>query len=335
MSAADLDPRAVPGVPMAPALPRPAPGAGVLRWLRGRHWGRATVIGIPFGFLVVFFSLPFLVVLKMSVSETEGVQFKDLVSFADGTLTLQFKLANYQFLVTDPLYLRTYASSVKYAALNTVFCLAIGYPFAYFMTRARATLRPILVMLVSLPFWTSYLLRIYAWKGLLDDHGVFNNLLVWLHLIDEPIKMMYTPYSMMIGMVYTYLPFMILPLYGTLVKSDPRLLEAAGDLGTTPWKAFWLITVPLSKAGIIAGSMLVFIPSVGEYVIPELLGGPQTLMIARVLWDEYFQNVDWPMASAVAVTMIGLILVPLVIFNRYQSGVGEEPGRAKAGGGAR
>jgi putrescine transport system permease protein len=326
--AADL--AALPAAAATTAAPSAGERAAWFLPLAQRNWGRGLVIGIPYAFLVIFFSLPFLVVLKISVSESDGVQFKDLISFADGTLTLQFKLANYVFLATDPLYLRTYAWSVCYALINTLICLAIGYPFAYFMTRARPTLRPILVMLVSLPFWTSYLLRIYAWKGLLDDHGVINNLLLWLHLRGEPIKMMYTPYSMMIGMVYTYLPFMILPLYGTLVKADPRLLEAAGDLGTPPWKAFWLITVPLSKAGIIAGSMLVFIPSVGEYVIPELLGGPQTLMIARVLWDEYFQNVDWPMASAVAVTMVGLILIPLVLFNRYQSDVRGEPGAKPA-----
>lgn len=302
--------------PLAAGDPRVA--KGLMRRLLERNWGRKAVIGIPYLFLLLFFSLPFFVVLKISVSETEGVQFKNLFDFIDGTLTLRLKLANYIFLATDPIYLDTYISSIRFAAICTVICLFIGYPFAYFMTKARPTLRPILVMLVSLPFWTSYLLRIYAWKGLLDDHGVFNNLLLWLHLIDEPFKMMYTPFSMTIGMVYTYLPFMILPLYGTLVKADPSLLEAAGNLGATPWKAFWLVTVPLSKAGIIAGSMLVFIPTVGEYVIPELLGGPQTLMIARVLWDEFFNNVDWPMASAVAVSMVGLILVPLVVFNRYQ-----------------
>jgi len=304
---------------LAPALPATiATAAPSWRRRLAQGWGRKVVIGIPYVFLLLFFSLPFLVVLKISVSDVDGVQFKDLFEFADGTLILRVKLANYQFLATDALYLKTYAWSICYAAISTTICLIIGYPFAYFMTKARSTLRPILVMLVSLPFWTSYLLRIYAWKGLLDDHGVINNLLLWLHWIDEPLKMMYTPFSMTIGMVYTYLPFMILPLYGTLVKADPRLLEAASDLGTTPWKAFWLITVPLSKAGIIAGSMLVFIPSVGEYVIPELLGGPQTLMIARVLWEEYFNNNDWPMASAVAVSMVALILIPLVLFNRYQ-----------------
>jgi putrescine transport system permease protein len=310
--------------------------ARLLSRLSDRNWGRAAVIGIPYLFLLLFFSLPFLVVLKISVSETEGVHFKSLLDYVDGTLSLHLKLANYQFLGTDPLYLNTYLSSIRFAAVCTVICLVIGYPFAYFMTKARPTLRPVLVMLVSLPFWTSYLLRIYAWKGLLDDEGVLNHLLVALHLVGEPIKMMYTPFSMTIGMVYTYLPFMILPLYGTLVKADPRLLEAAGNLGATPWKAFWLITVPLSKAGIIAGSMLVFIPTVGEYVIPELLGGPRTLMIARVLWEEFFNNNDWPMAASVAVTMVVLILIPMVLFNRYQSemrGTPHEHRGAPAAGG--
>jgi putrescine transport system permease protein len=196
------------------------------------------------------------------------------------------------------------------------------------MARAKATVQPALLMLVMLPFWTSFLLRVYAWKGLLDEGGWVWQLLFWLHLdqglatigvIGAPGKFMNTPFSLVIGMVYTYLPFMILPLYSNLAKMDLRLLEAASDLGATPWKAFWLVTVPLSKAGIIAGSMLVFIPCIGEFVIPELLGGPQTLMIGRVLWDEFFSNNDWPMASTVAVVMILLIIVPLAVFNRYQA----------------
>lgn len=287
-----------------------------------QNWGRRTVIGIPYLFLILLFSVPFLVVLKISVSETDGIRFQDLTSYADGVIQLKIKLSNYIFLSTDSLYVQTYWSSVKFAGLNTIICLLIGYPFAYFMARSPANLRPALLMLVSLPFWTSYLLRVYAWKGLLDDHGVFNNLLVGLHLIDEPIRMMHTGFSMTIGMVYAYLPFMILPLYANLVKMDLRLIEAAKDLGATPWVTFWLVTVPLSKNGIIAGSMLVFIPSMGEYVIPELLGGPSTLMIGRVLWDEFFSNNDWAMASAVAVTMVGLILVPLAIFNKYQADSG-------------
>jgi putrescine transport system permease protein len=292
--------------------------ANTLRsWLQG--WGRRTVIGVPFLFLVLFFSAPFLVVLRISVSEVDGVHFKDLVTWADGVLTLQAKFTNYVFLTTDPVYILTYLSSIGFALLNTVICLVIGYPFAYFMARSPATWRPALLMLVSLPFWTSYLLRVYAWKGLLDDDGVVNNLLLWLHLIDSPIRMMHTAFSMMVGMVYTYLPFMILPVYANLVKMDMRLLEAAADLGSSPLRTFWLVTVPLSMPGIIAGSMLVLIPSVGEYVIPELLGGPTTLMIGRVLWDEFFRNVDWSMASAVAVSMVVLILIPLAVFNHYQT----------------
>lgn len=301
-------------------VPLAAEGPGVRvrrRWMEG--WGRRTVIGVPFLFLVLFFSAPFLVVLRISVSEVEGVHFKDLVTWADGMLTLQVKFANYLFLTTDPVYVLTYLSSIGFALLNTVICLAIGYPFAYFMVRSPAAWRPALLMLVSLPFWTSYLLRVYAWKGLLDDDGIVNNLLLWLHLIDAPIRMMHTGFSMMVGMVYTYLPFMILPVYANLIKMDLRLLEAAADLGSTPFRTFWLVTVPLSMPGIIAGSMLVLIPSIGEYVIPELLGGPTTLMIGRVLWDEFFRNVDWSMASAVAVSMVVLILIPLAVFNHYQT----------------
>jgi putrescine transport system permease protein len=204
----------------------------------------------------------------------------------------------------------------------------IGYPFAYFMARAKATIQPTLLMLVMLPFWTSFLLRVYAWKGLLGENGWVSDILIGLHLDSALLtlgvipalgKFMNSPLSLTVGMVYTYLPFMILPLYSNLSKMDLRLLEAAADLGATPLVAFWKITVPMSKAGIIAGSMLVFIPCVGEYVIPEILGGPETLMIGRVLSDEFFSNNDWPMASTVAVVMVLLIIVPLAIFNRYQA----------------
>jgi len=303
------------------------PGAGGLL-ARLRHgWGRRSVIGIPYAFLILFFSLPFLVVLQISVSDSDGVRYKNLLTYADGVATLSVKLSNYLFLASDALYIETYGSSIGFAAINTFCCLFIGYPFAYFMARSPARWRPALLMLVSLPFWTSYLLRVYAWKGLLDDNGVVNNVLLWAHVIDSPIKMMHTAFSMTIGMVYTYLPFMILPLYATLVKMDPRLIEAANDLGASPLAAFWLVTVPLSRSGIVAGSMLVFIPSVGEFVIPELLGGPDTLMIGRVLWDEFFSNNDWAMASAVAVTMVVMILIPLALFNKAQADAGGIRGR--------
>jgi putrescine transport system permease protein len=299
--------------------------AAVWAWIKR---GRTPVIGLPYLWLLVFFLFPFLIVLKISISEMEGVVFKDVLSLKEGLLQLTVKLSNYVFITQDDLYFKTYLSSIKYAAVTTLLCLAIGYPFAYFMARAKQTLQPALLMLVMLPFWTSFLLRVYAWKGLLSDHGWVSELLTLLgvdHLlfaagvIPALGKYMNSPFSLVIGMVYTYLPFMILPLYGNLAKMDLRLLEAAADLGATPWVGFWKVTVPLSKAGIIAGSMLVFIPCIGEFVIPELLGGPQTLMIGRVLWDEFFSNNDWPMASTVAVVMVLLILVPLAIFNRYQA----------------
>ncbi|MEI8169381.1 MAG: ABC transporter permease subunit [Rhodoferax sp.] len=282
-------------------------------------WGRNVVIGIPLAFLLAFFLLPFLVVFKISVSEMDNVVFKDLIIWTDGILQLKVKLGNYIFIAQDDLYFKTYISSLKFAGITTAICLLIAYPFAYFMARSPADKRPALLMLVMLPFWTSFLLRVYAWKMLLADNGVFNNVAMQIGLISEPMKMMNTPFSLVLGMVYTYLPFMILPLYANLVKMDLRLLEAALDLGATPWQTFWRITVPLSKSGIIAGSMLVFIPCVGEFVIPELLGGPQTLMIGRVLWDEFFSNNDWPMAATVAVVMVLLIIVPLALFNKYQA----------------
>jgi putrescine transport system permease protein len=281
--------------------------------------GRLVVIGIPMLFLLIFFLMPFLVVFKISISDMENVIFKDLVVWKEGLLTISLKFSTYLFLLQDDLYIKTYLNSLQFAAITTVICLVVAYPFAYFIARSPAEKRPALLMLVMLPFWTSFLLRVYAWKMLLADNGVFNNIALWLGFISEPIKMMNTPFSLILGMVYTYIPFMILPLYSNLVKMDLRLLEAAQDLGATPWQAFWRITVPLSKSGIVAGSMLVFIPCVGEFVIPELLGGPQTLMIGRVLWDEFFSNNDWPMASAVAVVMILLIIVPMSLFNRYQA----------------
>ncbi len=283
------------------------------------RWGSRTLIGVPMLFLLCFFLLPFLVVFKISVSEMDTVFFRDVLTWADGLVTIKINFANYLSLAQDGLYLGTYIRSLGYAALTALLCLLIAYPFAYCIARSPADKRPALLMMVMLPFWTSFLLRIYAWKILLADAGVFNQLLLVLGLIAEPIKMMNTPFSLILGMVYCYIPFMILPLYATLVKMDLTLLEAALDLGATPSQAFWRITVPLSRSGIIAGSMLVFIPCVGEFVIPELLGGPQTLMIGRVLWDEFFGNNDWPMAAAVAVVMVLLIIVPLALFNKHQA----------------
>ena len=295
-----------------------APASVIYNKLTGA-WGRNVVIAIPLVFLLAFFLFPFLVVFKISVSEMDNVIFKDLFVWADGVLQFKIKLGNYIFIALDDLYIQTYLSSLKFAGITTLICLLVAYPFAYFMARSPADKRPALLMMVMLPFWTSFLLRVYAWKMLLANNGVFNNMAMQLGLIAEPLQMMNTPFSLVLGMVYTYLPFMILPLYANLVKMDLRLLEAALDLGATPWQAFWRITVPLSMSGIIAGSMLVFIPCVGEFVIPELLGGPQTLMIGRVLWDEFFSNNDWPMAASVAVVMVLLIIVPLALFNKHQT----------------
>ena len=294
--------------------------------------GRTAVIAVPFAFLLLFFLFPFFIVGKISVSEMDNVVFKDIVTFVDGAIALSIKYSNYVFLAQDALYVQTYITSLKYAAAATVLCLFIGYPFAYFMARAKPRAQPLLLMLVMLPFWTSFLLRVYAWRGLLSDNGWasdfiiglgLDKVLLALGLISTEGNLMHTPFSLVLGMTYTYLPFMILPLYGNLVKMDLRLLEAAADLGASPWVAFWKITVPMSKAGIIAGSMLVFIPCVGEFVIPELLGGPETLMIGRVLWDEFFSNNDWPMASTVAVVMVLLVIVPIAIFSKYQAEAAE------------
>jgi putrescine transport system permease protein len=299
-----------------------------LRTLKGLFRGRSLVIGLPFFWLLLFFLFPFAIVFNISLSEMGTVRPNDLLSFKDGLATLTLKFTGYQFITQDALYFKTYLASIQYALVTTLLCLLIGYPFAYFMARAKPSVQPALLMLVMLPFWTSFLLRVYAWKGLLSPEGFvweivtglgLDHLLVALGMVPAPGKLMNTPFSLVLGMVYTYLPFMILPLYSNLAKMDLRLLEAAQDLGATPWVAFWKITVPLSKAGIIAGSMLVFIPCIGEFVIPELLGGPETLMIGRVMWDEFFSNNDWPMASAVAIVMVLLILVPLAIFNKYQA----------------
>ncbi len=304
-----------------------------IRTARGS--GRLAVIAVPFAWLLLSFLLPFLIVMKISLSEMDTVAVKDLLTFTDGIPKLTLKFSNYALLLHDDLYLLTYLASLKYAAVTTVLCLAIGYPFAYFMARARASVQPALLMLVMLPFWTSFLLRVYAWKGLLAEHGWvadligatgLDRLLVALDLIPAQGQLMNTPFSLVLGMTYTYLPFMILPLYANLAKMDLRLLEAASDLGASAWVAFWSVTVPLSRAGIVAGSMLVFIPCVGEYVVPELLGGPQTQMIGRTLWDEFFSNNDWPMAASVAVVMVLLIIVPLAVFNKYQV-EGAEVGR--------
>jgi putrescine transport system permease protein len=299
--------------------------------------GKRGVIGVPYIWLLVFFALPFLILLRISVTDMGGGvdPFVSLAQMQDGVWTLKLKLANYVSILWDDqrpgeatIYMQAYATSIRYAALTTLFCLIIGYPFAYFIARSPERFRATLLMMVMLPFWTSFLLRVYAWKGILADNGVINRLFMFVGLTDAPIQMLYTDVSMLIAMTYVYLPFMVLPLYATLVKMDDRLLEAAYDLGARPLKAFWLVTVPLSKAGIVAGSMLVFIPSVGEFVIPSLLGGAENLMIGRVVWDEMFSSNNWPRASALAAIMILLILVPLAVYYHYSGEREAQAGQA-------
>ena len=292
--------------------------------------GRRFVIGLPMVWLALFFLVPFLILMRISVTDMAGGvdPFAPLFAVANGSWHVIMKIGNYGSLFIDAaggspfgdtIYMDAFRTSLYYAFGTTLLCLLIGYPFAYFMARARPGVRPALLMLVMLPFWTSLLLRVYAWKGILADQGIVNQLLMATGLVQEPIQMLYTDFSMLVGMTYVYCPFMILPLYATLVKMDLRLLEAAHDLGASPWKAFWLITVPLSKAGIISGSMLVFIPALGEFVIPSLLGGAENIVIGRVVWDEMFSSNNWPRASALAIVLILLILVPLALYHHYSA----------------
>jgi len=284
--------------------------------------GRTAVVAVPWFWSLLFFLIPFLIVLKISFAETRWLgspPYTPLFEVIDGEVQLnKLNLGNYFFLVTESLYVNAFLSSIKVAAVSTFFCLLIGYPMAYGIARTNASWRNILLMLVILPFWTSFLLRVYAWMGLLGQNGTFNRMLMGLGIIDEPIVMLQTDFAMYIGIVYSYLPFMILPLYANLEKHDPSLLEAAIDLGCKPWRAFLSVTLPLSMPGVIAGSMLVFIPAVGEFVIPRMLGGTDSLMIGRVLWDEFFLNRNWPVASAVAVVLLLILVLPILLFQRYQ-----------------
>ena len=278
--------------------------------------GRTLVIAIPFLWLLLFFFVPFLIVLWVSTSFVVIAQ-PPYTHIQDGTFTLNLG-ESFGRLFHDSLYYKAYLNSLVVALVSTIVCLVIGYPMAYGMARCSHSTRNILLMLIILPFWTSFLIRVYAWIGLLKNNGLINEFLIWLNVIDTPINMMNTDFAVYVGIVYSYLPFMILPLYANLEKMDISLLEAATDLGCKPIKAFFLITVPLSFPGIVAGSMLVFIPAVGEYVIPELLGGPSSLMIGRVLVNEFFSNRDWPTASAVAVAILLALVVPLMIYQKYQ-----------------
>lgn len=302
-------------------MPQKLPPSPLMVRVRAVLFHRRVVFGIPFLWLLLFFLLPFALVLKISFSSAVMAipPYQPVFTFVDNTVSVVVNLSNYLFLFSDSLYIAAYWGSVKIAFVSTLVCLLIGYPMAYAMARASARMQLVLLLLVMLPSWTSFLIRVYAWMGILGNQGLLNNLLMWLGVISEPLKMLNTNFAVVLGIAYAYLPFMVLPIYTNLVKLDVRLLEAASDLGCRSLTTFWTITLPLSKAGIIAGSMLVFIPAVGEFVIPELLGGPDTLMIGKVLWEEFFNNRDWPVASSLAIVMLALLLIPIVLFHRLQA----------------
>lgn len=294
-------------------------GQGWARFVARR--GRWLIILPPLLFLFVFFLIPFGFALKISFGEAalRIPPFTDLIGrAADGHPVWQGTWASYRYLITDDVYLVSVFYSVRTALMATLLCLLVGYPMAYAMSRARKSTQNILMMVIILPFWTSFLLRVYALESLIRDNGLVNAVLLQWGVIDHPLRMMHTSFAIYLGIVYSYLPFMVLPLYATLEKMDRSLLEAASDLGSRPWRAFLDVTLPLSVPGIVAGSMLVFIPAVGEYVIPALLGGPDNLMIGRVLWDEFFGNHDWPVASAVAIAFLVLLAGPIAIHQYYR-----------------
>lgn len=288
---------------------------------RHRPGGRHAVIAAPYIWLLVFFLVPFLIVFKISFAEMQVAipPYTDLVEWLDGKLTISLNLGNYAYLIEDPLYVDAYLHSLEIAGISTLLCLLLGYPMAWAIVNSSPSVRNILLLLVILPSWTSFLIRVYAWIGLLKNNGVINNILMWAGIIDQPLPMLHTDFAVYIGIVYAYLPFMILPLYTALLKLDYSLVEASLDLGAKPVRTFFSVILPLTKGGIIAGSMLVFIPAVGEFVIPELLGGPDSIMIGRVMWQEFFNNRDWPVASAVAIIMLLLLALPIMWFHKHQN----------------
>ena len=289
-----------------------------------QNWsGQRLVIAIPYLWLLIFFLIPFLIVLKISFAEFLPLgrpPYAPVFQWVEeGAVQVKLWLTSFSFLMSEPLYVSSYVYSLKIALISTIFCLLLGYPMAYAIARSSPTMRNLFLMLVILPFWTSFLLRVYAWIGLLKNDGVINNVLQFLGIIDEPLVMMNTSFAVYIGIVYSYLPFMILPLYSNLEKHDLTLLEAAQDLGAGPIKSFLRVTLPLSFPGIMAGSLLVFIPVVGEYVIPSLLGSKDETMIATLLWTEFYNNRNWPNASAVAIAMLLVLVVPIMIFQHFQN----------------
>jgi putrescine transport system permease protein len=290
-----------------------------------RSWGKRAVVLLPYLWLVIFFLVPFAIVLKISLSQTAIAQppYVPVFDLAAGWQGLQdffvrLTLDGYRLIVSDPIYLFSYLKSLQIAGVSTAILLFIGYPIAYGIARSPRGLQPLLVMLVVLPFWTSFLIRVYAWINILQRDGLLNDLLLTLHVVNEPVAWLSSDTAIYIGIVYSYLPFMVLPLYATLEKMDETLLEAAADLGCPRWKTFWLVTAPLSLPGVAAGTLLCFIPIVGEFIIPDLLGGSRTLMIGQTLWTEFFFNRDWPVASAIAVTLLALLVLPILLYERLQ-----------------
>ena len=283
--------------------------------------GRKLVIAMPYVWLILLFLLPFLIVFKISLAEMARAipPYTNLLDWADGQLTLTLNLGNFLQLTDDPLYFEAYLQSLQVAAISTLCCLVMGYPLAWAVAHSKPSTRNILLLLVILPSWTSFLIRVYAWMGILKNNGVLNNFLMWLGVIDQPLTILHTNLAVYIGIVYNYLPFMVLPLAATLMRLDFTLLEAAADLGAKPAQAFARITLPLSMPGIIAGCLLVFIPAVGEFVIPDILGGPDALTIGRVLWIEFFTNRDWPLAAAVTIAMLVLIVLPVLVFEHFEN----------------
>lgn len=298
---------------------QPKPFKLWLSQLQMKH-GRKLVIALPYIWLILLFLLPFLIVFKISLAEMARAipPYTELMEWADGQLSITLNLGNFLQLTDDPLYFDAYLQSLQVAAISTICCLLIGYPLAWAVAHSKPSTRNILLLLVILPSWTSFLIRVYAWMGILKNNGVLNNFLLWLGIIDQPLTILHTNFAVYIGIVYAYVPFMVLPIYTALIRIDYSLVEAALDLGARPLKTFFTVIVPLTKGGIIAGSMLVFIPAVGEFVIPELLGGPDSIMIGRVLWQEFFNNRDWPVASAVAIIMLLLLIMPIMWFHKHQ-----------------
>ena len=287
---------------------------------------KTIVVGIPNIWLLVFFLAPFFIILKISVAESiiASPPFSPLIEWTEeGVLTLQIIFDNFVYLWEDDLYFNTYVNSIKIAAISTILCLLIGYPIAYGIVRSSPTAKNILLLMIILPFWTSFLLRVYAWMGLLADQGTVNSFLIWIGLVDQPIRMLYTEFAVYVGIVYSYVPFMILPLYANMEKLDLTLHEAAADLGARPMTTFLTVTLPMTTPGILAGSLLVFIPAAGEFVIPDLLGGGNVLMIGRVLYNEFNSNHDWPVAAAVAIVLLLVLVIPMMLYQHIQAKASE------------